>query len=218
MKHVLSILFFASSLNCLSQMITDSSFYGTTDKLRRYGINDSSHKCWQLYEFYTTGKIERTRKLDAITFRDNDTSFVYHPNGKVAWVFPYISDSGFLTGHLFGYYENGSIIRESQYYRHFRTGTWKEYYPNGQIKSISHYQISKEDSVFNRTLTFEDYKNGLAETESFEWGEKDYLQIDNTIFTGKTKFELASLISKKIGIWKTYDSVGKLILRKKYKN
>jgi antitoxin component YwqK of YwqJK toxin-antitoxin module len=109
-------------------------------------------------------------------------------------------------------------MRESQYYRDFRTGTWKEYYLNGQIKSISHYQISKEDSVFCRRLTLENYKNGFAETESLVWGETDSLEINNTIFFGKTKFEFATFISKKTGVWKIYDYTGKLILRKKYKN
>lgn len=218
MKLVLSILLFASSFNCLSQMITDSSFYGTTHKLRSYAVHDTSHNYWRLYEFYTSGKIERTRKLDPVTFRDIDTSFVYHPNGKVAWIFPYISDSGFRTGQLTGYYENGSIMKESQYYRDFRTGTWKEYYLNGQIKSISHYEISKEDSMFLRKLTFEDYKSGFAETESFMWGESDSLQIGNTIFFGKTVSEFATLVSRKTGVWKTYDSTGKLISRKKYEN
>jgi hypothetical protein len=218
MKLLLSILLFASSFNCLSQMITDSSFYGTTDKLRSYGVYDTSLNFWHLYEFYTNGKIERTRKLDPVTFCNNDTSFVYHPNGKIAWIFPFTSDSGFLTGHLIGYYENGLVMRESQYYRHFRTGTWKEYYLNGKIKSISHYQISKEDSAFYRTMTSEDYKKGFADTESFEWGETDSLEINDTLFTGKTKLEFATFISKETGVWKTYDSKGKLILRKKYKN
>jgi antitoxin component YwqK of YwqJK toxin-antitoxin module len=106
----------------------------------------------------------------------------------------------------------------SHYYRQFRAGTWKEYYANGQLKSIAYYQISKEDSVFLRRLTSEDYKKGFAETESFSWGEHDSLKINNTIFSGKTKFECTTLISKKTGVWETYDSTGKLISRKDCKN
>ena len=216
MKFILSILLFLSSLDCLSQRVTDSTFYDNTDKLKSYGVYDTGNKCWRVYKFYPDGKLEQTEKLNPVTFLYNDTSFVYHPNGKIAWIFPW-TDSGLLTGRLTGYYENGSVMRESYYYRIFRTGTWKEYYPNGQIKSISHYQISKEDSVFHRQLTTEDYKKGFAETESFLWGENDSLRIDNTLFLGKTRCEFTTLISKKTGVWESYDSTGKLISRKDYK-
>jgi hypothetical protein len=57
MKLVLSILLFASSFNCLSQMITDSSFYGTTDKLRSYGVHDTNPNYWRIYEFYPVAKL-----------------------------------------------------------------------------------------------------------------------------------------------------------------
>ena len=216
MRLILSILLFLSSLSCLSQRITDSTFYDNTDKLRSYGVYDTSIKYWRLYKFYPSGQLEQTQKLNGVTFNDNDTSFVYHPNGKIAWIFPY-TDSGFITGGLIGYYQNGSIMRESYYYRHFRTGTWKEYYSNGQIKSISHYQISKEDSVLLRKLTPEDYQKGFAEIESFSWGENDSFRINNIIFLGLTKFEFTTLISRKTGVWKTYDYTGKLISRKNYK-
>jgi antitoxin component YwqK of YwqJK toxin-antitoxin module len=215
MRITLSILLFLPYLNCLSQRITDTSFYDNTDRLRSYGVYDTNNKYWRLYKFYPDGKLEQTEKLNPVTFFDNDTSFAYHPNGKIAWIFPY-TDSGFLTGRLTGYYENGLIMRESYYYRQFRTGTWKEYYPNGQIKSVSHFEISKEDSVFYRGLTSEDYQNGFAEPDSFSWGEHDSLRIGNTLFLGQTKTEFTTLISKKTGVWKTYDSTGKLICRKNY--
>ncbi|HET6999934.1 MAG TPA: hypothetical protein VFI33_01410 [Puia sp.] len=217
MRATLLILLFLTSFNCFSQSVTDSTFYGSTAKLRSYGVYDSVNKYWRIYKFYPGGQIEQTQKLNPVSFLDNDTSFVYHPNGKIAWIFPY-TDSGFITGRLVGYYENGAIKSESQYYRYFRTGTWKDYYINGQIKSISHYQISKEDSVFLRRLTSEDYQKGFAVTELFSWGESDSLRINNTIFSGQTKFEFATLISKKTGVWESYDSTGKLILRKNYKN
>ena len=216
MRLILSILLFLPSLNCLSQMVTDSAFYDNTNKLKSYGVYDTSNKYWRLYKFYPSGKIEQTQKLNPLTFLDNDTSFVYHPNGNIAWIFPY-TDSGFISGRLTGYYENGSIMRESHYYRNFRTGTWKDYYPNGQIKSISHYQISKEDSVFLRKLTSEDYQKGFAERELFSWGKNDSLRNNNTIFYGQTKFEFAALISKKTGVWESYDSTEMLISRKNYK-
>lgn len=216
MRLLISILLFLPSLHCLSQMVTDSAYYASTTKLKSYGVYDTGNKCWRLYKFYPGGKIEQTQKLNPVSFLDNDTSFVFHPNGKIAWIFPY-TDSGFLTGSLTGYYENGSIMKESHYYRYFRTGTWKEYYPNGQIKSIAHYQISKEDSVFLRNLTPGDYQKGFAETDSFSWGENDAFKINNIVFSGKTKFEFPSLISKKTGVWETYDSTGKLISRKNYK-
>ena len=197
-------------------MVTDSAFYDNTDKLKSYGVYDSGNTYWRLYKLYPGGKIEQTQKLNPVTFLDNDTSFVYHPNGKIAWIFPW-TDSGFLSGRLTGYYENGSIMRESYYYRQFRTGTWKDYYSNGQIKSISHYQISKEDSGFLRKLTSGDYQKGFAETESFSWGENDSLKINNIVLSGHTKFEFPTLISKKDGVWETYDSTGKIISRKNYK-
>ena len=217
MKFILSILLFLSSLNCLSQRVTDSTFYGNTDKLKSYGVYDTGNKCWRVYKFYPDGKLEQTEKLSPVTFLYNDTSFVNHPNGIIAWIFPW-TDSGFLSGRLIGYYENGSVMKESYYYRQFRTGTWKEYYPNGKIKSISHYQISKEDSVFRRQLTDDDYQKGVAISESFSWGENDSLRISNTLFLGKTRIEFATLISTKTGVWEFYDSTGKLISRKKYKN
>jgi antitoxin component YwqK of YwqJK toxin-antitoxin module len=179
-------------------------------------VYDTSHKYWRLYVFYTNGKIEQTKKLDPVTFRDLDSSFVYHLNGKVAWIFPY-TDSGYLSGRLMGYYASGSIWREAYYYRNFRTGTWKEYYSNGRIKSISHYQISNEDSAFFRPLTSRDYQNGFAEPESFTWGEEDFLKIDNDVISGKTKFEFTTLVSKKTGVWKTYDSTGKIVSKTNYK-
>ncbi len=196
-------------------MVTDSAYYGNTDKLKSYGVYDTGNSYWRLYKLYPSGKIEQTQKLNPVTFLDKDSSVVYHPNGKIAWIFPY-TDSGFITGRIIGYYENGSIKKESHYYRNFRAGMWKDYYSNGQIKSTSYYQISKEDSVFLRHLTSGDYQKGFAETESFSWGENDSLKIDNTVLSGYTKFEFPTFISKKNGVWETYDSTGKIISRKNY--
>ncbi len=100
-------------------MVTDSAFYDNTDKLKSYGVYDSGNTYWRLYKLYPGGKIEQTQKLNPVTFLDKDSSVVYHPNGNIAWIFPY-TDSGFLTGRLTGYYENGSIKRESHYYRTFQ--------------------------------------------------------------------------------------------------
>jgi antitoxin component YwqK of YwqJK toxin-antitoxin module len=67
-------------------------------------------------------------------------------------------------------------------------------------------------------LTSEDFKNGFAEPESFTWGEEDSLKIDNSLLSGKTTFEFTTLISKKTGVWKTYDSSGKIVSKTNYKN
>lgn len=208
MRITILILFMTFSLNGFSQhMITDSAFYGN-GKLMSFGKYDSLNKYWKLYGFYETGQIESTRKLSPVYFWDIDTSIIYHRNGKIAWIFPY-TDSGFLTGKLTGYYKDGVIKREAYYYRRFRTGTWKEYYPDGKTKSISQYEITPKDSAFVfRMPTPEDDKMGFDKTayfldyepEYFNWGEREPYDtiVNNGIqYGGPTRLTISTLISKK---------------------
>ena len=197
--------------------MTDSTFY-EAGKLKSFGKYDSLNKYWRYYSFYETGQMELSRELSPIYFWDVDTSIVYHRNGNIAWIFPY-TDSALLTGKLIGYYQDGSIKREAYYYRGFRTGIWKEYYPNGKTKSISNYEITPEDSAFVYHMPVKDDKNGFTlpkyvpqwESEYFSWGESDsdYTSHYNVVYNG-TRFITSTFISKKTGKWKTYDFSGKL--------
>ncbi len=221
MRLIILILFTTFFLSSFSQrMLTDSTFYDN-GKLKRFGKYDSFNNNWRLYGFYETGQIESTRKLSPVYFWDIDTAIIYHRNGKLAWIFPY-TDSGHLNGKLTGYYKDGSIKREAYYYRGFRTGTWIEYYQKGKTKSISYYEITQKDSAFVFHLPpteFEKYRlDSLAyiqnhESEYFSWGEKepnDTFSYNGVIYGGTTKFTTATLISKKTGKWKTFDSSGKI--------
>jgi hypothetical protein len=190
-------------------MLTESAFYDD-GKLMSFGKYDSVHKYWRYYSFYETGQIELTKKLDPISYWAIDTSLVYHRNGKVAWIFPY-TDSGYLTGKLIGYYQDGSIKREAYYYRSFRTGTWKEYYQNGKPKSISYYEITPEDSLLLvKEVTTKDRQNSFAQSETFTWGELGSKILYDNLLEGQTRFTITTFVSKKTGVWKTFDSSGNL--------
>lgn len=209
MRFTILFIILGFSFSGLTQNFTDSTYYAN-GKLKGFGIYDSLHKYWKYYGFYESGQIELSKILDSTHFIDTDTTIIYHRNGKIAWIIPFV-DSGFLTGKLIGYYQDGSIKREANYYRSFRTGTWKEYFENGKLKAVSYYKITDLDSTYYRNLTAEDYKNGFVETERFTWDDIDFSKVQDSFQTGNKSFEAPTLISKRIGIWKTYDSTGKII-------
>jgi antitoxin component YwqK of YwqJK toxin-antitoxin module len=110
---------------------------------------------------------------------------------------------------------DGSVKREGFYYKNFRTGEWREYYPNGALKSESYYNISKSDSLFNRQLTERDYKN-IVHFDTLTWGEADSSIIKKGTFYSPTIFNFPYLVSNKTGVWKTYDSNGNLFSKINY--
>jgi antitoxin component YwqK of YwqJK toxin-antitoxin module len=197
-----------------SQYITDTTYF-QTGKISSYGSYDSAQKCWQLYEFYPNGELSSRRKLDPVTFQDCDSRVTYNPNGRIAWILPH--KDGFVSGKFEEFDTTGQLKKTGYYYRSFKTGTWQEFFPDGKLMSESYYSLSKEDSTFYRQLTKEDYERSFAAKETLSWGEP----VDTTNRPSNTGYYPAShtftyLVSSKTGIWKQYDTNGKLIRRINY--
>jgi uncharacterized protein len=63
----------------------------------------------------------------------------YYKNGAVNRISEYKDDK---SESMKSFYENGKIEQIGQYKEGFEVGTWKEYYKDGQLKSIKYYSNS----------------------------------------------------------------------------
>lgn len=105
-------------------------------------------------------------------------------------------------------YENGIKVEEGEYIHGLKTGTWKAYYSNGNIKSIITYQNGKPDGY----ACFY-YENGKKSEEGI-WKEnkwvgdyKYYYQNGNPAYEWKY-----SENGKRTGVQKYYHENGKIMI------
>lgn len=141
---------------------------------------------------YFSLSLENVRAYDSASSDHVTVITKYYKSGKIYSVGGYLDEKElFRVGPYQSLYENGANKAKGEYKDNHRFGKWKDWYPNGQLKSIVHFEPpaniklgpgfmvdSFYDSLGNVLVKDGDghYKheefNGWSEGEVFE-GRKD---------------------------------------------
>ena len=99
-------------------------------------------------EGYSTQNIKCYNRKDLLFYESelisSDTFEIskYDINGILDQKKIYKGDSAVYTS----YYDNGQILREGNFKKNRKDGTWKEYYKDGKLKSVTEF---KKDKIVN---------------------------------------------------------------------
>jgi antitoxin component YwqK of YwqJK toxin-antitoxin module len=107
----------------------------------------------------------------------------YQKRYKVGGVYYKSDETTPFTGVLYGKYSNGKYLSIQEYKNGIGNGAWVNYYPSGQLREVGTYRDNRVEGPYK-----EYYENGNLKAK----GNFAHWKI-------------------KVGLWKFYDSDGKLI-------
>ena len=199
----------------LAQRLVDSTYDYYSNRLLRYGKFDLACPCWRLYDLQPNGKTASITKLDTVNFQPLDSMIAYYSSDQVAFVLPY--KKGYIWGDFVAYHPSGQVKQTGAYYRGFKSGRWVEFHPNGRMQSESFYSLSREDSTFQDSLTFQHFDRSYAIVEKLVYGEPDSVKAMTPGHGyNRITYEFKVLTPAKTGTWKQYNEKGRVISKFKY--
>jgi len=170
-------------------------------------------KCMgQVKDFYPSGKLKHKGIYDKgkLTIYKN-----YYENGQLERSFKV---KGSLKHILELYYKDGKLKSKVDYFKKEEL-IWQDFFPDGKMEFYEEYDKSFD---FYISLKFF-YENGnpqnileLIEKKKRLYDSKEYYENGKIKEEGKIIHNIALNDYQKVGIWKIYDEIGKLIAEEEY--
>lgn len=167
---------------------------------------------------FTKSSIINGSKIDrkfTVHYPSNSTNMKIYLDGNIVKDLNFIEIGNNVYNHgiMKLYWENGNVMKESEYYYDKLNGMEKEYYEDGKIKKEIIYNNGMRNGI---QLTY--YNNGNIKTElRFNLGQLNGRQF-GFYEDGKIKYETNYIDGKEYGIERNYDEQGNVIIRSTRKN
>ena len=177
-------------------------FYDEREKLTEEGTNTA----------YFSLPLENVKVKDSSSLDHVTVITKYYMSGKLYSVGGYVDESAELrVGPYQSLYENGMNKAKGNFKHNQRFGLWKDWYPNGQLKSMIRFE-SPMNPMMGPSFTVDSYYDSLGHA-LVRFGDGFFKYED---FPGWAEGRVSN--GKKDGIWKGYMDNGLLAYEEYYKN
>jgi antitoxin component YwqK of YwqJK toxin-antitoxin module len=220
-KAVFSCLVLFMPYFCLGQDKLTTSVYKKDGAPSRLCFYNKVTGIWTVTGYGANGKIDNICYYDSTGSRRQGTYIIFDENGQVGYILHY--KNKLLNGPIYLFYPNGRLRLQGFAYNNYESGTWKEYYPNGELKSIKNYYISKLDSIDSNYS--ERKKQDFMNLYYGQFNEKEYMDslvagkfpdIDSFYNVDFYKDHHVIDCGLKDGCWYYYNYKGSLIRKVHY--
>jgi antitoxin component YwqK of YwqJK toxin-antitoxin module len=210
MKYFLLLIFSIAITNAFSQATIPIKF--TSEE------NNKLIKETDTLKYY-----EATGDPESVVSIDEDASYykLLGKNHKTIDEGSFISEDDKVVqdGKWTGHFEDGKVKISGYYKRGKPIGSWKEFYPEGRIKTIYNYAVITEAGKTSSCLSGsyqEFYPDGKLKVNGFYAAErmqaKDTIAVDDPITGNKTRVvtNISAYKPEKTGHWEYYSEDGEV--------
>lgn len=190
--------------------------------IQYYGIPQKIRRRLYVITFYSLDSQKvALGEFTSKSFRKRNGVFaVFNYEGKIILTTNY--RKGLLNGSYQKFYNNGTLSDSGRMKFGFPIGTWKSWYPNGQLKEIRNYELGRGFRGIQFSVLTKEFKSYYPNGNSDDSG---YYQ-NNLKYGIWVDWEQNGLVRSvgeyrhgwKKGIWRYYDPHGKLLYLRRFKS